>query len=127
MTIFNIRNVTASDIVTGVRCDRQFHRTTDSGHIFFFIHSLNHWRIHGVPPSPPPAQQDPILSFSYTFSPKSAHVGGQRPPPPPARCPHKRKSWIRNCKCPLNLHRCYEYACTLIEQCNAAITDNLLD
>ena len=25
--------------------------------------------------------RDPILSFSHTFSLKSAHVGGQRPPP----------------------------------------------
>ena len=27
-----------------------------------------------------PLPQDPILSFSHTFSPKSAHVGGPRPP-----------------------------------------------
>ena len=28
-----------------------------------------------------PPLWDPILSFSHTFSPKSAHVGGPRPPP----------------------------------------------
>ena len=30
--------------------------------------------------APPPPLQDPILSFSHTFSLKSAHVGGQNPP-----------------------------------------------
>ena len=35
----------------------------------------------GVPDTRPP--WDPILSFLHTFSPKSAHVGGPRPPPPP--------------------------------------------
>ena len=30
----------------------------------------------------PPPQQDQILSFSHTFLPKSAHVGGRRPLPP---------------------------------------------
>ena len=35
----------------------------------------------GVAGAPPP-QQDPILSFSHMFSPKSTHVGGRRPPPP---------------------------------------------
>ena len=34
----------------------------------------------GVPAHAP--LQDPILSFSHTFSLKSAHVGGQTPPPP---------------------------------------------
>ena len=34
-------------------------------------------------------QQDPILSFLHTFLPKSAHVGGWRPP--------NGKSWIRHC------------------------------
>ena len=34
-----------------------------------------HWRM-------PPPQQDPILLFSHTFLPKSANVGGRRPPPP---------------------------------------------
>ena len=28
-----------------------------------------------------PPQQDPILLFSHMFLPKSAHIGGQRPPP----------------------------------------------
>ena len=46
-----------------------------------FLHS--HWRIQGAPPTRPP-QQDPILSFSHpflhTFSPKSACIGGRRPP-----------------------------------------------
>ena len=37
---------------------------------------------------------DPILSFSHTFSPKSTHVGGPRPTPPP---PPHGKSWIRHC------------------------------
>ena len=32
----------------------------------------------GVPGACPP--WDPILSFSHTFSPKSAHVGGPHPP-----------------------------------------------
>ena len=40
----------------------------------------------GVPGSCPP--WDPILSFSHTFSPKSAHVGGPHPP--------YGKSWIRH-------------------------------
>ena len=44
----------------------------------------NHWRIQGgAAGAPPPPQQDPFLSFSHTFSPKSVHVGGRRPPPPP--------------------------------------------
>ena len=41
-----------------------------------------HWRIHG----------DPILSFSHTFLPKSARIGG-RPTPPPLN----GKSRIRHC------------------------------
>ena len=36
----------------------------------------------GVPGARPPPLWDPILSFSHTFSPKSAHVGGPCPPPP---------------------------------------------
>ena len=41
---------------------------------------------------PTPPLQDPILSFSHTFSLKSAHVGGQNPPkmgprPPPTENP----------------------------------------
>ena len=32
-----------------------------------------------VPTRTPPLQ-DPILSFSHTFSLKSAHIGGQNPP-----------------------------------------------
>ena len=32
-----------------------------------------------------PPQQDPILSFSHMFSPKSTHVRGRHPPM--ARCP----------------------------------------
>ena len=43
------------------------------------IHSMiaeyygdDHWRIKGPP-------NDPILSFSHTFPPKSAHVVGWRP------------------------------------------------
>ena len=43
--------------------------------------------------TPPP--WDPILSFSHTFSPKSAHVGGPGPPMG-ARRPYG-KSWIRHC------------------------------
>ena len=44
----------------------------------------------GVPGARPPLW-DPILSFSHTFSPKSAHVGGPRPPlreilDPPLQC-----------------------------------------
>ena len=35
----------------------------------------------GAPPAPLP-QQDPILSFSHTFSLKSTSVGGRRTPPP---------------------------------------------
>ena len=37
--------------------------------------------------APPP--WDPILSFSHTFSPKSAHVE--------VHAPHYGKSWIRHC------------------------------
>ena len=40
--------------------------------------------------------QDPILSFSHTFSLKSAHIGGQNPPKM-GPCPPYRKSWIRPC------------------------------
>ena len=44
----------------------------------------------GAPPAHPP-QQDPILSFLHTFLPKSAHIGGRRPPkgsaPPPTGNP----------------------------------------
>ena len=42
--------------------------------------------------------QDPILSFSHTFSSTSARIGGRRPPPPPARPPPppNRKSWIHH-------------------------------
>ena len=43
-----------------------------------------------------PPQQDPFLSFSHTFSPKSVCVGGQRPPPM-GRRPLNGKSWIRHC------------------------------
>ena len=32
------------------------------------------------PAHAPPPPMGPILSFSHTFSPKSAHVGGPRPP-----------------------------------------------
>ena len=39
----------------------------------------------GVPGARP--LWDPILSFSHTFSPKSAHVGGPRPPLTGARPP----------------------------------------
>ena len=42
---------------------------------------------------PPPHQQVPILSFSHTFLPKSAHIGGRHPPT--ARHPPNRKSWMR--------------------------------
>ena len=46
---------------------------------------LNHWRIGGGGRARrTPSLWDPILSFSHTFSPKSAHVGG--PCPPPNRC-----------------------------------------
>ena len=33
----------------------------------------------GVPGACPPPPWDPILSFSHTFSPKCAHVGGPHP------------------------------------------------
>ena len=33
-----------------------------------------------APPLDPPMLWDPILLFLHTFSPKSAHVGGPRPP-----------------------------------------------
>ena len=36
-----------------------------------------------------PLQQDPILSFSQTFLPKSTHVGGQCPPK--AQCPPQQE------------------------------------
>ena len=41
-----------------------------------------------------PPLQDPILSFSYTFSLKSAHIGGQNPPKW-VHVPPYGKSWIR--------------------------------
>ena len=50
--------------------------------------------------------QDPSLSFSHTFSPKSARIGGPHPPPNgstrPLTGPRPQygKSWIRHC----NLH-----------------------
>ena len=37
-----------------------------------------HWRIQGALPAPP--VQDQFLSFLHTFLPKSACVGGWRPP-----------------------------------------------
>ena len=37
----------------------------------------------GAPPARTPPKQDPILSFSHPFLPKSAHVGGQCPPTAP--------------------------------------------
>ena len=42
--------------------------------------NIGHWRIWGgaCPAHAPP--WDPILSFSHTFLPKSAHVGGPCPP-----------------------------------------------
>ena len=47
-----------------------------------------HWWIQGAPPVCAP-QQDPILSFLYTFLPNSAHIGGWHPQrlgaPPPQR------------------------------------------
>ena len=43
-------------------------------------------------------QWDPILLFSHTFSPKSAHVRGPCPPPMGA-CPPYGKSWICHCQC----------------------------
>ena len=44
---------------------------------------------------------DPILSFSHTFSPKSACVGGPHAPLTDARPPYG-KSWIHHCKvCPI--------------------------
>ena len=41
------------------------------------------WRIWGGGGGVPGARhlQDPILLFSHTFSPKSARIGGPRPPP----------------------------------------------
>ena len=44
-----------------------------------------------------PPQQDPILSFSHTFLPKSTHVEGWRPPPNGSAPPPNGKSWIRHC------------------------------
>ena len=41
---------------------------------------------------------DPILSFLHTFSLKSAHIGGPRPPN--GCTPPYGKSWIRHCKFP---------------------------
>ena len=43
-----------------------------------------------------PPLQKPILSFSHTFSLKSAHVGGQNPPKMGPHPPYG-KSWIRPC------------------------------
>ena len=37
----------------------------------------------------PPPQQDPILSFSHMFLPKSTHIGGRHPPT--ARRPPQRE------------------------------------
>ena len=56
------------------------------------IHNVNHFigGSRGACPVHIPPPWDPILSFSHTFSPKSAHVGGPRPPP-------YGKSWIRHC------------------------------
>ena len=57
-----------------------------------------HWRIQGGAASAcPPTQRDPILSYSHTFPPKSAHIGGRCPPPPP-----NGKSWIRHCHFKVN-------------------------
>ena len=56
--------------------------------------SQSHWQIQGaLLARPPPPQQDPFLLFLHTFSPKSVHVGGWRPPPPTGRRPppHQRK------------------------------------
>ena len=50
---------------------------------------LWHWRIQEGAGGAPPSQQYPIISFSHAFLPKSAHVGGRRPP--------NGKSWIRYC------------------------------
>ena len=46
-------------------------------------HCTKHWRIYiqKFPAHAPPPLWDPILSFSHTFSPKSAHVGGPQPCP----------------------------------------------
>ena len=44
-----------------------------------------------------PPLRDPILSFSHTFSPKSAHIGGPRPSPDTGPRPHCDKSWVRRC------------------------------
>ena len=48
----------------------------------------------GVPGACHPLR-DPILSFSHTFSPKSAHVRG--PHPPNGSMPPYGKSWICHC------------------------------
>ena len=49
------------------------------------------WRIQGAPPAYAP-QQDPILSFSHMFLPKSAHVRGRHPTN--GSVPPQWKSWI---------------------------------
>ena len=45
-----------------------------------FFHDADYWWIYiqNLPPHTP--IRDPILSFSHTFSPKSARIGGQCPP-----------------------------------------------
>ena len=43
------------------------------------LRSHEHWQIQGVLLAYAP-QQDPILSFSHTFLPKSTHIGGWYPP-----------------------------------------------
>ena len=63
-----------------------------SNSIHLTMHNkLRHWRIsvHGP-------LWDPILLISYTFSPKSARVGGPCSPNWPT--PPNGKSWIRHCK-----------------------------
>ena len=52
-----------------------------------------HWRIQGgaAGACPPPPERDPILSFLHTFSPKSARIGGRRPPLPWLGAPPQRE------------------------------------
>ena len=55
--------------------------------------------LRGVSPAPP--KRYPILSFSYTFLPKSTRVGGRRP--------LNGKSWIRSCnKWSFNVNMAYQ-------------------